>query len=522
MNTTRLTVKTRLRILVAIVVLVLAAAGGIGLAGVARVGDALTHVFEDRAKTLQRISSVDELVTQARYAVGDAVLDPSAAKTEAVAAAAARDVAAIDRLLADFRATPRAGAEREQAERLAADWATLRDKGIRPAVDLLKANNLSEAQWVVTQTLDPVAQRVKGEAAQLRQNQLEAAQRAYDRARGVARLVQWAVAGCVLAGVAAVAILCAAMARALARQLGGEPDYAASVANEIASGNLALDLHAADAAAGSVLHAMHAMRARLAATIGTLQRAADAIAHATSDIAHGNHDLSRRTDEHAAGLQQTASSMEQLAATVRTNADHARQASALALAASTQAEQGDAAARDAIARMEALSVRSQQIRSISSTIEGIAFQTNLLALNAAVEAARAGQAGRGFAVVAQEVRGLAHSSAQAAKEISALIADVTGEVELGADTVKAAGSTIVGMLASVRQVATLVDEISHASDEQRSGIDQVNQVSRAVAQMDEMTQHNALLVQKAAGAAGALADEAAALREAAAIFRVVA
>ncbi|KGV76002.1 methyl-accepting chemotaxis protein [Burkholderia pseudomallei] len=517
MNTTRLTVKTRLRILVAIVVLVLAAAGGIGLAGVARVGDALTHVFEDRAKTLQRISSVDELVTQARYAVGDAVLDPSAAKTEAVAAAAARDVAAIDRLLADFRATPRAGAEREQAERLAADWATLRDKGIRPAVDLLKANNLSEAQWVVTQTLDPVAQRVKGEAAQLRQNQLEAAQRAYDRARGVARLVQWAVAGCVLAGVAAVAILCAAMARALARQLGGEPDYAASVANEIASGNLALDLHAADAAAGSVLHAMHAMRARLAATIGTLQRAADAIAHATSDIAHGNHDLSRRTDEHAAGLQQTASSMEQLAATVRTNADHARQASALA--ASTQAEQGDAAARDAIARMEALSVRSQQIRSISSTIEGIAFQTNLLALNAAVEAARAGQAGRGFAVVAQEVRGLAHSSAQAAKEISALIADVTGEVELGADTVKAAGSTIVGMLASVRQVATLVDEISHASDEQRSGIDQV---SRAVAQMDEMTQHNALLVQKAAGAAGALADEAAALREAAAIFRVVA
>ncbi|MGV4714557.1 methyl-accepting chemotaxis protein, partial [Burkholderia pseudomallei] len=277
--------------------------------------------------------------------------------------------------------------------------------------------------------------------------------------------------------------------------------------------------HAADAAAGSVLHAMHAMRARLAATIGTLQRAADAIAHATSDIAHGNHDLSRRTDEHAAGLQQTASSMEQLAATVRTNADHARQASALALAASTQAEQGDAAARDAIARMEALSVRSQQIRSISSTIEGIAFQTNLLALNAAVEAARAGQAGRGFAVVAQEVRGLAHSSAQAAKEISALIADVTGEVELGADTVKAAGSTIVGMLASVRQVATLVDEISHASDEQRSGIDQV---SRAVAQMDEMTQHNALLVQKAAGAAGALADEAAALREAAAIFRVVA
>ncbi|AOK28104.1 MULTISPECIES: methyl-accepting chemotaxis protein [Burkholderia] len=519
MNTTRLTVKTRLRLLVALVVLVLAAVGGIGLAGVARIGDALAHVFEDRVKALQRISSLDEIVTQTRYAIGDAVLDPSAAKTDALTSASARDVTAIDRLLAEHRAMPLADAERAQAERLAADWTTLRDQGIRPVIALLKANNLSEAQWVVTQTLEPAAQRVKTESAQLRQVQLDAAQRAYDRARGMARLVQWAVAGCVLAGVALVAALCATMARVLARQLGGEPHDAAAVASGIAAGNLALGVHAADAAPGSVLHAMHTMRARLAATIGTLQRAADAIAHTTADIAHGNHDLSRRTDEHAAGLQQTASSMEQLAATLRANADHARQASSLASAASAQAEHGGAAARDAMTRMEALSVRSQQIRSISSTIEGIAFQTNLLALNAAVEAARAGPAGRGFAVVAQEVRGLAHRSAQAAKEISALIASVTDEVERGTDTVKAAGGTIVDMLASVRQVATLVDEISHACDEQHSGIDQIN---RAVAQMDQMTQHNALLVQKAAGAAGALADEAAALRAAAAIFRVAA
>ncbi len=268
-----------------------------------------------------------------------------------------------------------------------------------------------------------------------------------------------------------------------------------------------------------VMRALQTMNDGLVRIVTDVRSGTDTIATASHEIMAGNNDLSARTEQQAASLQETAASMSELTATVKLNLENARQANMIGSNAVSTVEKGSVSVEQLVTTVNAISTNSGKIADIISLIEGIAFQTNILALNAAVEAARAGQAGRGFAVVAQEVRGLAHSSAQAAKEISALIADVTGEVELGADTVKAAGSTIVGMLASVRQVATLVDEISHASDEQRSGIDQV---SRAVAQMDEMTQHNALLVQKAAGAAGALADEAAALREAAAIFRVVA
>ncbi|WP_133649922.1 methyl-accepting chemotaxis protein [Paraburkholderia flava] len=517
MNMNRLTVKNRLHLLMAVVVLVLVAAGGIGLYGVSRTDGALRQVFEGRAKALQRISSIDDLAAQTHYAISDAVLDPSATKTTAVIEAAQRNIANIEQWLGDYRAYPLDPQERTLANHLADDWTTLRDKGIRPTVEFLKANNLSEAQWVVTQALEPAAQRVKHETSQLRQLQVESAQREYDRAQTVAQTVQALVAACIVLGAIIVGVLCWTMARTLHRQLGGEPAYAAAIANAIAHGDLAVDVHVEPGATHSVLHAMSAMRDRLASMIGTIQQAAHAISDATGEIANGNHALSHRTDEHAAGIQQTASSMEQLAATVRANAGHAREANALALHASAKAEDGNHAAVEAMTRMESLSERSQKIRTITSVIEGIAFQTNLLALNAAVEAARAGQFGRGFAVVAQEVRALAHRSSQAAKEISSLIADVTSEVETGTETVRRAGSTIVDMLSSVQSVAVLIDEISRASDEQSTGIEQIN---LAVSQMDRTTQHNAAMVQKAASAAGALADEASALREAAAIFRV--
>lgn len=302
-------------------------------------------------------------------------------------------------------------------------------------------------------------------------------------------------------------------------------EAAASTASRVAAGDLTshFDAHRVDPQAkdeiSRVMRALQTMNDGLVRIVTDVRSGTDTIATASHEIMAGNNDLSARTEQQAASLQETAASMSELTATVKLNLENARQANMIGSNAVSTVEKGSVSVEQLVTTVNAISTNSGKIADIISLIEGIAFQTNILALNAAVEAARAGQAGRGFAVVAQEVRGLAHGSAQAAKEISALIADVTGEVELGADTVKAAGSTIVGMLASVRQVATLVDEISHASDEQRSGIDQV---SRAVAQMDEMTQHNALLVQKAAGAAGALADEAAALREAAAIFRVVA
>jgi methyl-accepting chemotaxis protein I, serine sensor receptor len=517
MKPIRFTVKGRLYALLTIVILVLLTLGSIGLAGVARTEDALQQVYEGRAKALQRISTIDDLATQTHFAISDAVLDPSATKTDAVVASSASNIDAIDHLLDEYRAYPLEPAERTLAEHFAADWATLRDKGFKPTVSDLKANNLADAQWVVTQALEPGARVVKAESTRLRALQLESAEREYAHAKSIAHAVQLLIAACIAAGVALVAALCWAIARALFTQLGGEPAYAAIIANAIAEGDLSVAVRIAPGDTRSVLYAMHAMRERLSTVIGTIQRAARGISHATSEIASGNADLSARTEKHAAGIQQTASSIEQLASTVLANAQHARQANLVATEAASKAEQGNTAAIDAVAGMHSLIDRSQKIRSITSVIDGIAFQTNLLALNAAVEAARAGQSGRGFAVVAQEVRALARRSSEAAKEITVLINDVMTEVEGGAGTVERAGAAIVDMLGSVKHVAALIDEIASASEAQSSGLVQVNE---AVSLMDEATQHNTLLVQKAAAAASGLAGEAAALRDAAAIFHV--
>ena len=186
---------------------------------------------------------------------------------------------------------------------------------------------------------------------------------------------------------------------------------------------------------------------------------------------------------------------------VKANAEHAVQARTLAGIASEKASDGDRAAKDAIQRMQALTLHSARVRDITSVIEGISFQTNLLALNAAVEAARAGSQGRGFAVAAQEVRALAERSATAAKEIGALIKEMTGEMDASGIAVESAGKTIVDLLGAVKGVVDLLDAIADASAEQSSGIDQVN---AAVVVMDRVTRQNAAFVQDCADAASAL------------------
>ena len=190
--------------------------------------------------------------------------------------------------------------------------------------------------------------------------------------------------------------------------------------------------------------------------------------------------------------------MEQLASTVKQNADNARQANQLAASASDVAERGGSAVSEVVTTMHGISASSRKISEIVSVIDGIAFQTNILALNAAVEAARAGEQGKGFAVVAGEVRSLAQRSAQAAKEIKGLIEDSVGKVGAGSQQVERAGATMQEIVASVKRVTDIMGEISAASEEQSSGIDQVN---RAVSQMDEVTQQNAALVEEAAAAA---------------------
>lgn len=304
--------------------------------------------------------------------------------------------------------------------------------------------------------------------------------------------------------------------RSLLRTIGGDPAYAAGVAEAIAAGDLTIAIHTRDGDTSSLLHVMQRMRDALTGVIGQIKHAADNVASGANEIANGNADLSSRTESQAASLQETASSMEQMTAMVRQTADHARTASELVVGAADVANRGGEMIAEAVAAMKDISTESGRMVDIIATIEGIAFQTNILALNAAVEAARAGEQGRGFAVVAGEVRTLAQRSGTAAKEIRDLISRSVDRIGGGATLVENTGSTIEKARDAIVRVTAVVREIASAATEQSAGLDQVN---LAVTQMDGMTQQNAALVEQAAAAAQSLNEQALNLQRAAARFK---
>ena len=319
-------------------------------------------------------------------------------------------------------------------------------------------------------------------------------------------------------GALAIGVLLAwTITRRLLRQLGGEPQYAATIAEQIAKGALNVPITTREGDTGSLLFALRTMRDNLASLVGQVREATDNIAQASSEVAGGSADLSSRTEAQAGTLEETASSMEELTSTVKHNADNAAQANTLARNASTVAERGGSVVLDVVGTMGAINDSSKKIVDIIGVIDGIAFQTNILALNAAVEAARAGEQGRGFAVVASEVRNLAQRSAAAAKEIKGLIADSVEKVGLGSKLVDEAGNTMQEVVESIRQVATLMGGITVASQEQTRGIEQVNV---ALIEMDGVTQQNAALVEEAAAAAQAMQHQAAALAQLVSVFQL--
>jgi methyl-accepting chemotaxis protein len=248
-----------------------------------------------------------------------------------------------------------------------------------------------------------------------------------------------------------------------------------------------------------------------------VKTAAAEVQTGAEEISRGNLNLSQRTEEQASSLEETASSMEEMTSTVRQTADNAGQANQLAMAARQQAEKGGAVVNSAISAMGGINTASKKIADIIGVIDEIAFQTNLLALNAAVEAARAGEQGRGFAVVATEVRNLAGRSATAAKEIKALIQDSVARVDAGSKLVDESGRTLGDIVSAVKKVTDIVAEIAAASREQSSGIEQVN---KAVMQMDQTTQQNAALVEEASAASQAIVEQAQALNGMIARYKV--
>jgi len=397
------------------------------------------------------------------------------------------------------------------------------------------ANNAREQ--LVQQTLLPAVEALDSKRAsdirEFNENQIKDAFNAYDAAlqplvamefeHGKTRfeasqrrtsIVTWIASTLLAAGLVLAFFSRVALERIVIVPLRAAVD----ACTEIAGGNLATRLTARrHDEIGRLIDGLSTMQQGLSTIVGGVRDGTEQMAVGTREIASGNIDLSQRTEEQAASLQETSASIGQLTSTVRQNADSARQASSLAQTASATASHGGQVVTDVVSTMDGINSSSKQISEIIGVIEGIAFQTNILALNAAVEAARAGEQGRGFAVVASEVRALAQRSAGAAKEIRELITTSVERVGNGSVLVRNAGSAMSDIIVAVGRVTDIMREITVASEEQTTGIEQVNV---AIAQMDQVTQQNAALVEQAAAAAASLETQAAQMNAAVALFKL--
>jgi len=427
----------------------------------------------------------------------------------------------IDKLQADTMAkwTQFSGSITNPDEkRLAEEWFAKSDNlgvaHIKAAADAIRAGDWDGAEGLLIKKINP-SYRVGDEAmaALTRASKERAAANEADVAASL-RNTAYVMGGVLLLA----ALVGAAVGVAMIRSISSPLAEATAIATRVAEGDLTGRIEArGNNEIGTLLAALSKMKTSLAAIVAEVRGGTDTISTASSQISAGNQDLSERTCGQASSLEQTAASMEQLTGTVRQNADNARQANALAVSASEVAVRGGGVVAQVVDTMGSINESSRKIVDIIGVIDGIAFQTNILALNAAVEAARAGEQGRGFAVVASEVRNLAQRSANAAKEIKQLIGDSVDKVDSGARLVDEAGATMKEIVTSIQRVTDIMGDITQASVEQTAGLDQIH---KAIDEMDAITQQNVALVEEATAAANALHDQADALVQVVSVFHL--
>ena len=320
---------------------------------------------------------------------------------------------------------------------------------------------------------------------------------------------------------AVLGILIALMAMAaLRKNILGSIVKAKQNIMQMSSGDLSEDVQVVGTdEMAQMMQALRILQINVKLFVGRISEAADHVNVGANEIAHGNMDLSTRTEEQASSLEETASAMEELTTTVRKNTENAGHATTLVATTTELAQEGGKSVAQVVSTMHTISDSSRKIVDIISLIDGIAFQTNLLALNAAVEAARAGEDGRGFAVVATEVRNLAQRSASAASEIQQLIKETVSRIENGSTIVDSTGQRMTDIVNSIEQAATLMHEISNSTREQNAGIEHMN---AAVGQIDQITQHNAALVEESAAATTSLKLQADRLTSLVGAFKIMA
>jgi methyl-accepting chemotaxis protein len=511
-------ISARLVLLVATSVVALVLVGGAGFWGMHRLQSENRALIDGEIAQVVRLAELGQLLAKLRQAEKDIVIevaDPRRVEEFAVRWEAAYKDATLtiaDLKKAGQRGTKESMANLESIEQRATAYA----KGFRDFASRAKNGEFKDSLDAADASM--AFKSSTDEAENLARVQLDK-ERAQSRARGDALEVMATVTErAILIALALATIISVLMGVVIVRSVRSKVASAKRIAQTIASGDLSKPVHVdGDDELAQLLRALSEMQGGLDRVVREIRDASENIHTVSAEIAMGNDHLSSRTEAQASSLEQTSNSLEGLTEKVRRNTDETERARGVVSATSTAADQGGAMVRDVVSNMGQISTASKKIGDIIGVIDGIAFQTNILALNAAVEAARAGEQGRGFAVVAGEVRTLAQRSADAAKEIKALIANSMASVEAGNKLVARTGDTINGVVERVREVSDIISGIATATAAQKRGIEEV---SGAVTDIGETTQQNAALVEQSAAAAASLKLQAARLNQAVQAFRL--
>jgi len=510
---TNLTIKSRLVFVISFLSLLLVGSGIIAIVSLSSANNSLRTIYDDRLIPIGQLNTIVRLISDNRMAVAESMNGDPAVVNKTMDAVDKR-VAEVSRIWEAYMATDLTELERTQAKKALESRTKFVEEGLKATVAALRGANVQQAMELMQGPMSQTFAGFQADIDALIKTQEEVAKKEYEKTQSMYVMVRNVSIAAMLFGVTLSGLIGLWLIRAISVPL----NEAVRVARSVAEGDLSQNIEITSRdETGQLLAALKLMNDSLANTVGQVRVGTESMGVASREIAQGNADLSARTESQASSLEETASSMEELTSTVKQNAENARQANQLVVSASDVAVRGGDVVGQVVETMGSIKESSRKIVDIIGVIDGIAFQTNILALNAAVEAARAGEQGRGFAVVAAEVRNLAQRSAGAAKEIKQLISDSVEKVDAGSKLVDQAGQTMDEIVTSVKHVADIMNEITAASQEQSSGIEQVNQ---AISQMDEMTQQNAALVEQAAAAADSMQTQAAALAQAVSVFKL--
>jgi methyl-accepting chemotaxis protein-1 (serine sensor receptor) len=510
----KLTIKVRLLATLALLGGLLVATGTLGIVGMRASNGAVKQAYMNDVAAATALGTSNLNLTVVRTTLDRVLLHPEAPDTPALIDKALNYLAVSNSAWATYQALPSSNAEAELSKSVADARAALLHDAIKPMIDAMRKGDHAAADKFAMQGVPPLSAALTQKTATLDKFRNQQGATRYQTAQDRYDTLQMFTLIAIVLGLLACVTSGFNLLRAISRPL----NLTLRHFERIAKGDMTEQLHFdANDEMGQLVASVGVMQDGIAALVEQIARGTDSIAAATHQISAGNTDLSQRTEEQAASVEETAASMEQLTSAVTQNAEYARQGRELAESTNVSATKGADMVDKVVATMGHIDESARKMGDIISVIEGIAFQTNILALNAAVEAARAGEEGRGFAVVAGEVRTLAQRSAVAAKEIKALIGVSSARVADGSRLVGEAGATISEVRAAVRRVTVIMGEIATASAEQSDGIEEVN---RAVSQMDEMSQQNAALVEQAAAAAASLDEQTVLLKAAAGRFQL--